>query len=250
MSGEAGDLDLAGRRALVSGGSRGIGRAIVGRFVAAGCRVIATHVVESDASRSLADELASRGDGSVVLAADVSLPSAAASVAQEASRRLGGLEILVNNAGVVGHGTLDELSLEEWRRILDTNLTGMFLLTQAVSPLLAPGASVINVSSASAMVGMAARTHYTAAKAGVIGFTRSLSKELGPRAIRANVVSPGIIDTDQAAHLSAEQRERYARLAALGRLGQPDDVARVVAFLASDLARFVSGATIVVDGGI
>jgi NAD(P)-dependent dehydrogenase (short-subunit alcohol dehydrogenase family) len=251
MTSPTGDsLGLAGRRVLVTGGTRGIGHAIVSRLTAAGSRVIATHLRATDASRALAAELQARADGSALLEADVTTPADAQSVADEVRRRFGGLDVLVNNAGVVSHATLEDLTLAEWHRVLDTNLTGMFLLTQAVSPLLTSGGSIINLASGAAMAGVPARTHYTASKAGVIGFTRSLAKELGPRGIRVNAVSPGIIDTDQAAHLTPEQRERYARFAALGRLGQADDVARVVVFLASDLAGFVSGTTIAVDGGI
>jgi 3-oxoacyl-[acyl-carrier protein] reductase len=158
--------------------------------------------------------------------------------------------VLVNNAGVVSHRTLADLDLAEWRRILDTNLTSMFLVTKAFMDAIPSGGSVINVTSAVAMRGMVGRTHYTASKTGVIGFTRSLCKELGPRNIRVNALAPGIIETDQAAGLTPEGRTRYASLAALNRLGQPDDIAGVAVFLASDLAVFVSGQTINVDGGI
>jgi 3-oxoacyl-[acyl-carrier protein] reductase len=126
----------------------------------------------------------------------------------------------------------------------------MYLVTRACAAAMGPGASVLNVTSAVAMVGLAGRTHYTASKAGVIGFTRSLAKELGPRGIRANAIAPGVIDTDQASGLTPEQRVRYAQLAALGRLGHPEDVADAALFLASDAARFVSGVTLNVDGGI
>jgi 3-oxoacyl-[acyl-carrier protein] reductase len=134
--------------------------------------------------------------------------------------------------------------------VLDTNLTGMFLVTRAAVPHMPDGSSIINMTSAAAMVGMVARTHYTASKSGVMGFTRSLCKELGPRQIRVNALAPGIIDTDQASGLDEQQRARYAGLAALGRLGDGDDIAGPTLFLASDLSRFVSGVIINVTGGI
>lgn len=219
-------------------------------LAAHGCAVIATYVHESDAVRAASAELDRRGDGSALVQADVSEPAQIEALAETVRQRLGGLDLLVNNAGVVSHATLDELSIEEWHRVLNTNLTGMFLLTRAVSGLLGEGASIVNLTSGAAMVGIAGRVHYTASKAGVIGFTRSLAREMGPRGIRVNAIAPGIIDTDQAAHLTTELRERYARMAALGRLGRAEDVARVVLFLASDLSGFVSGAVVAVDGGI
>ncbi len=244
------ELELAGKRALVTGGSRGIGRAIVLALARSGVSVAACYRRESEAVRSLAAELEQLGGDGHVVEADVGDELAVARLVGGVRERFGRIDVLVNNAGVVSHRTLADLDLAEWRRILDTNLTAMYLVTRAALEAIPTGGSVINVASAVATVGMVGRTHYTASKAGVVGFTRSLCKELGPRAIRANAIAPGIIETDQVAGLSPEQRTRYENLAALGRLGQPDDVARVVLFLASDLSRFVSGQTIVVDGGI
>jgi len=243
------DVELGGKRALVTGGSRGIGRAIVLGLAHQGAHVAACFHRESDEVRRLGKELSEIDADNHVVHADVSDQESVERLADAVAERLGGVDVLVNNAGIVSHATLD-MGLEEWRRVLDTNLTGMFLVTRTVLPHMPDRSSIINVTSAAALVGMAARAHYTASKAGVIGFTRSLCKELGPRQIRANAVAPGIIETDQLAGLSSQQRDRYAGLAALGRLGQPEDVAGVVLFLASDLSRFVSGATVYVDGGI
>jgi 3-oxoacyl-[acyl-carrier protein] reductase len=151
---------------------------------------------------------------------------------------------------VISSSPVLDLELDEWHRVLDTNLTGMFLVVRSVLPRLREHASIVNVTSAVAWVGMPDRAHYTAAKAGVHGLTRSLCKELGPRNIRVNSVAPGIVETDQVAGLSPEQRTRYAGLAALGRLGRPDDIANTVLFLAGDLSGFVNGALLYVDGGI
>jgi 3-oxoacyl-[acyl-carrier protein] reductase len=244
------DLGLKGKHALVTGGSRGIGRAIVLGLAQNGVSVVACYNRPSEAVDSLAEELGSFDNGSYVAQADVSDEPAVQKLVSEARERLGDIHVLVNNAGVVSHKTLEDLDLAEWRRVLDTNLTSMFLVTHYVAPAIPEGGSVINVTSAVAMRGMVGRTHYTASKTGIIGFTRSLCKELGPRGIRANAIAPGIIETDQAAGLTPEGRERYAKLAALDRLGQSEDISDVVLFLASDLSRFVSGQTINVDGGI
>ncbi|HXG12481.1 MAG TPA: 3-oxoacyl-ACP reductase family protein [Gemmataceae bacterium] len=244
------DLELKGKKALVTGGSRGIGRAIVLALARQGVSVAACYQRESDAVASLADELRKLGNDSHTAQADVSDPASVAKLVGGVRDRFGRIDVLVNNAGVVSHKPLADLDLAEWQRVINTNLTSMYLVTKAAVEAMPRGGSVINVTSAVAMVGMVGRTHYTASKAGVIGFTRSLCKELGPRGIRVNALAPGIIETDQAAGLTPEQRTRYANLAALARLGQPDDIADVVLFLASDLSRFVSGITINVDGGI
>jgi NAD(P)-dependent dehydrogenase (short-subunit alcohol dehydrogenase family) len=252
MSGTAtnGSRPLEGRRVLVTGGSRGIGRAIALRFAQLGASGVVCHRRPSADSASLGAALARHRDGWGVVEADVADPESVAALVAGARERLGGIDVLVNNAGVVTHVELARMELEQWREVLDTNLTGMYLVTRACAEAMGTGAAVVNVTSAVAMVGLPGRTHYTASKAGVIGFTRSLAKELGPRGIRANAIAPGVIDTDQASGLTPEQRARYAQLAALGRLGTAEDVAEAAVFLAGDGARFVSGVTLNVDGGI
>jgi 3-oxoacyl-[acyl-carrier protein] reductase len=215
-----------------------------------GATVAACYQQESESVASLAAELEDSKTGSIVLQVDVSDETSVAHMVEQVSERFGRVDILVNNAGVVSHTPLATMTSTEWRRVVDTNLTSMYLVTHAALDLIPDGGSVINVTSALATVGMVGRTHYTASKAGVIGFTRSLCKELGPRFIRVNAIAPGIIETHQAAGLTPEQRARYASIAALGRLGQPADVANVALFLASDLSGFVSGVTVTVDGGI
>ena len=246
----SGELGLRGKRALVTGGSRGIGRAISLALADEGASVVACYARRSAASEELAGAFEARGNGSRAVQADVSDERSVAALVDGVQERLGGIDVLVNNAGVVSHRPFDKLDRAEWQRVLDVNLTGMYLVTQAAVPLMGPGASIVNVASAVALVGMPARAHYTASKSGVLGLTRSLCKELGPRGIRVNAISPGIVETDQVGHLTDEQRSRYENLAALKRLGAPTDVAGVALFLAGDLARFVSGVTINVDGGI
>lgn len=243
------EIRLHGKRALVTGGSRGIGRAITRALVRRGARVVACHREDNEAAATLAQELRNREAGQVVRA-DVTSADDVERLVEQCDLFLGGLDIVVNNAGAMSQVPLTELTLAEWQRVLDVNLTGVYLVVRAALPLLAPGASVVNVGSGLATVGMAGRTHYTASKAGLLGLTRSLCKELGPRGIRVNTVAPGVVETDLAAGLTPEQRRRYESLVALGRLGQTNDIADVVVFLVSDLARFVSGVTLNVDGGI
>ena len=244
------DLGLGGKKAIVTGGSRGIGRAIVLGLARSGAPVAAVYQRHSEAVESLSAELKAMGGDSYAAQADVSDERSVASMVQGVRERFGRIDTLVNNAGVVSHRTLADLDLAEWKRIIDVNLTSIYLVTKAVVPAMPSGASIINLTSAVADRGMIGRTHYTASKMGIIGFTRSLSKEMGPKGIRANAVAPGIIETDQASGLNPEQRARYAGLAALNRLGQSEDLVGICLFLASDLSLFISGQTIKVDGGI
>jgi 3-oxoacyl-[acyl-carrier protein] reductase len=244
------DLGLAGKKALVTGGSRGIGRAIALGLDAQGASVAAVYVNESDAVRSLQDELSQNGNESHMVQADVSDEDSVKKMVDEVAGRFGGIDVLVNNAGVVSHKMIQDLDLAEWHRVMDTNLTGAFLVTQAVLPHMQEGGSIINVSSAVAMRGMPARTHYGSSKAGLLGFSRMLAKEIGRQGIRVNVIAPGIIETDQVSGLDEAGRTRYSGLAALNRLGAPDEIAGAALFLASDLSSFVSGVTLNVDGGI
>lgn len=243
-------LDLTGKNALVTGGSRGIGRAITLTLARAGARVAAVYQNESDAVRSLRDELRGVGDGNTLLAADVSDRGAIDAMLQTVSEQLGPIDILVNNAGIVSNFRLDSMTDEEWERMLATNLTSVFRVTQGVLRDMPDGGSIILISSAVAPRGMVGRTHYGSSKMGMIGFMRSLSKEVGPRAVRVNVIAPGLIKTDQMGNASPEQQKMYSNLPALKRLGESDEIADVALFLASDLSRYVTGQTIVVDGGI
>jgi 3-oxoacyl-[acyl-carrier protein] reductase len=244
------DLNLGGKHALVTGGSRGIGRAIALALAEQGVSVAACYHTASEAVSSLATELKGYGTESYVVQADISNRESVAHLAESVRQRFGKLNILVNNAGIISHIPLAAMEFDQWQQVIATNLTSLYLVTHATQDLLVEGGSIINIGSAVATIGIPARTHYTAAKAGVVGFSRSLCKEMGGRGIRVNVIAPGVIDTHQAAGLSAQQRERYAAMAALGRLGQGDDIAGVALFFASDLSRFVSGTTINVDGGI
>ncbi|MEU7171967.1 MULTISPECIES: SDR family oxidoreductase [Micromonospora] len=243
-------LDLNGRRVLVTGGTKGIGRAITLGLAEAGGRVIAGYHSDEDAAAETAAELKALGDGHHVLRADVTRPGDVSRLAEECHDRLGGLDVVVNNAGAISHVPFGELEPAEWHRVLDGNLTAAYLVVQRMLPLLGPGASIVNIGSKVAAVGIPSRAHYTAAKAGLIGLTRTLCKELGPRGIRINVVAPGVIESPAVDRLAPEQRSRYEGMTSLRRLGRPQEIAGVVAFLASDLAGYVTGETVQVDGGI
>jgi 3-oxoacyl-[acyl-carrier protein] reductase len=162
--------------------------------------------------------------------------------------RFGSVDLIVNNAGTVAHTTLAETTLAEWQRMMDVNVTSMYLVTRALLDAVADGGSIVNVGSGIALRGLAGRTHYTAAKAAAIGLTRALAHELGPRGIRVNVVAPGITDTG--AEIPPERRLQYEQRTPLRRIATPEDIANAVLFLACDLSGFVTGQVIEVNGGI
>jgi len=244
------DFGLKGRRAVVTGGSRGIGRAVVLALVYEGASVVACHRQDGPAAAALAAELEQLGADAQLVRADVTEPSDVDRLMRTVADRHGGLDLLVNNAGVVSHRPLHELAVQEWREVLDTSLTGAFLTVRAAYPLLRDGAAIVNVGSAGALRGIADRAHYMAAKAGLLGLTRSLCKELGPRGIRVNTVASGYTETDQMAGIPAERRAGIVAKTALGRVALPAEIAAAVLFLASDAASYITGETLHVDGGI
>jgi 3-oxoacyl-[acyl-carrier protein] reductase len=231
---------LSGKRVLVTGGTRGIGRACALAFARAGASVVACHHSPSEAAESLARELKEIGGTHRLVRADVTSPEEVVELADAVREALGGLEVLVNNVGVDGQVPFGEMRPEEWRRVVDHN----------VLDLLCDGASVVNVGSSVALRGRVNGVHYTASKAALIGFTRALSKELGPRGIRVNTVAPGLTETEPGAGLPPAAVERIVGMTALGRICQPEDVAGAVLFLAGDTSSYISGVTLNVDGGV
>jgi 3-oxoacyl-[acyl-carrier protein] reductase len=243
------DLGLAGRTALVTGGTRGIGLAISLAIAQAGGTVIAGYRADESAAADAELMLKEYGDGHRVVRADVTDPAAIALLA-DAGRERGRVDIVVNNAGIDAAALFDEVSSSEWQEVVDTNLSSAYRVTQAMLPLLREGASVVNVGAAVAMRGLATRSHYGAAKAGVIGLTRALAKELGPLGVRVNAVAPGVVETEPQAGLPGPIYDRLRGATAFNRLARPEEVAGVVLFLAGPMAGYVTGATICVDGGI
>jgi 3-oxoacyl-[acyl-carrier protein] reductase len=244
------DYELKGRHAIVTGGSRGIGRATVLALARQGVRVSTCYVRDSDDVGSLAEELEQLGADKLITRCDVTDPAQVDRLIEQAHRSFGPVDLLVNNAGVISHLPLDRLGAEEWRRVLDTNLTGMYHTIRAALSVFAPAASVVNITSAVARAGMPAASHYVASKAGVMGLTRALCKELGPRGVRVNAIASGLVDTDQMDAVSAEGRARYNQMISIGRVGRPEEIAQAVLFLASAAASYITGATLDVDGGI
>jgi 3-oxoacyl-[acyl-carrier protein] reductase len=241
---------LKGKRVLVTGGTRGIGRATVLAFAERGARVVTCHRSGgTDASR-MVDELAREGGKHRVVQADVTDAAGAKHLLTVCQQHLGGLDVLVNNVGVDGHAPLEDLDEQQWHHLLDHNVTSAYLVTREALPLLANGASIVNVGSAAALRGRPAAAHYVASKAALIGFTRGLCTELGPRQIRVNTVAPGVTSEDPEADLPPRVLERLLSAIALRRLCQPQNVADAVLFLAGDSSQCVSGATLTVDGGM
>ena len=241
-------IDLAGRTAFVSGSTRGIGLAIARALHAAGGAVA---VVGRDASRAqaVATELGERTAGVACDVADGAQVQAAIAAAEAA---LGPIDILVNNAGLTRDNLLLRMTEADWDAVLDANLKGAFHTTKAVikGMMKRRGGRIVNVTSIVGLTGNQGQANYAASKAGLIGFTKSVAKEYASRGVLANCVAPGFIETDMTAALPTEARATLLQDIALGRLGRPEDVAGAVLFLASDLAGYITGQVLVVDGGM
>ncbi len=245
-------IDLSGKNALVTGGTRGIGRAISYRLAEAGANTSAAYRADEAAAQESLHERQSFGTGTHRNhRADVGSPEEIAALAAQVSADFGGrVDILVLNAAAQGGNQVGEIDPAAWRRAFDVNLTGPFLLTQALLPIIPRGGSIVAIASGAGHDAMAGGfATYGATKAGLIMFTQDLAQDVGPRGIRANVVSPGGTDTSFGiARASGERKPREAEHNALRRVGVPDDVAGVVLFLCSDLAGFVTGQAIRVNG--
>jgi 3-oxoacyl-[acyl-carrier protein] reductase len=234
---------LDGKTALVTGASRGIGRAVAAELARAGATVVVGYRSGKDEAEALASEIGGRA-----IQADVSSAEDAARLVEEA----GDLDILVNNAGLTRDGLLARMSDDDWRTVLDTNLSSVFYTCRAVCrPMMKKrSGSIVNVSSIVGVHGNWGQTNYAASKAGIIGFTKSLARELGSRNVRANVVAPGYVKTQLTDVLPEEATQAMLQNTPLGRLGEPEDVAGAVRFLCSDESAFITGEVLLVDGGL
>jgi len=234
---------LEGKTALVTGGSRGIGRAIALELAGAGAAVVVGYRSGREEAEAVAHEIGGRA-----VQADLCQPDEAKRLVEEA----GDLDVLVNNAGLTRDGLIARMSDEDWRVVLDTNLGGVFHTCRAAvrGMMKRRSGSIVNVSSVVGLRGNPGQTNYSASKAGIIGFTKALARELGTRGVRANVVAPGYVSTRLTDVISEEMRGLMLQNTPLGRLGAPEDVAGAVRFLSSDDASFITGEVLLVDGGL
>ena len=234
------------KKILISGGSRGIGAAAVRYFAERGDRVAFIYRNADENARKLAEDT-----NAFTVKADVSDAQSAISAFREATELLGGIDILINCAGIAGFSLFTDISDEDWRRMLDTNLTSAFTLSREAAKVMVSQKSgkIINVGSVWGRMGASCEVHYSASKAGLRGLTQALAKELGPSGITVNCVEPGVIDTDMNSMLDENAMKELAEATPLCRIGKPEEVAAVIGFLASDEASFITGACIPVDGG-
>jgi 3-oxoacyl-[acyl-carrier protein] reductase len=238
--------------AVVTGAGRGIGHAIAIRFAKEGARVASVSRTEANAQKT-ADEInATRADAARAYAVDVADQAAVQKAAAQIFEDFGRVDILVNNAGVTRDGLSMRMSLDDWDTVLNTNLKGAFNFIQAVMrPMIKQRSGrIINISSIAGLIGNAGQANYAASKAGLIGLTKTLARELASRGITVNAVAPGLIETDMTTVLSEEIRQNILKNVPLGKLGEPEDIAGAVAYLASAEAKYITGQVLTVDGGM
>jgi 3-oxoacyl-[acyl-carrier protein] reductase len=246
-------LDFAGKVALITGASQGIGAEMARRFHAAGATVILNHpdiaTTRADAEQLAATLNAARPDSADVAAADVSNATAVQRMMQEAQARWGGIDFLINNAGILRDRTLAKMSVEDWQAVVDVNLTGVFLCCKFGLEIMREGGAIVGLGSISAFHGSFGQANYVAAKSGVQGLMRVVSREAARRGIRANAIAPGVVDTAMVATIPDAVRAEMLKNIPLGRLGTTSEVANVALFLCSPLASYVTGQTLEVNGG-
>ncbi|MCX7794468.1 MAG: 3-oxoacyl-[acyl-carrier-protein] reductase [Thermodesulfovibrionales bacterium] len=242
---------LSGSVAIVTGGSRGIGRAIVKALCKKGAKCIFTYISSEAQARELSVEIEAEGGEALPVRADVRDFEQVKTLVEKA-KELGRYDILVNNAGITRDRAFMFMSPEEWREVIDTNLTGVFNTTRAsiISFLKQQSGNIINISSLSGIHPMPGQVNYASSKAGIIGFTKALAREVAPYNIRVNAVAPGFIHTDMTEKIPARLREKLMETIPFKRFGTPEEVARIVLYLVSDASSYITGQTIEIDGGL
>ncbi|GIN61494.1 3-oxoacyl-[acyl-carrier-protein] reductase FabG [Robertmurraya siralis] len=245
-------MKIEGKNALVTGASRGIGREIALELARQGANVAVNYAGSEKMANDVVDEIKSLGREAFAVQADVADGDAVSNMMKRVIEQFGSIDILVNNAGITRDNLLMRMKEEDWDAVIDTNLKGVFLCTKAVTRQMMKQRSgrIINISSIVGVGGNAGQANYVAAKAGVIGLTKTTAKELASRGITVNAVAPGFITTDMTDQLNEEMKAEMLKQIPLARLGEPQDIAKVVAFLASEESRYMTGQTLHVDGGM
>ncbi len=243
---------LKGKNAIVTGGSRGIGRAIAIALAKAGANVAVNYTSNSKSAEEVVAELKEMGVSAIAVKADVSKAEEVDNLTSEALRNFGRIDILINNAGITKDNLIVKMTEKDFMDVIDINLKGAFICTKAVSKIMIKQRSgkIVNVSSIVGIIGNAGQSNYAAAKAGLIGFTKSMAKELAKRNINVNAVAPGYIATDMTAAISDKAKEEFTKNIPLGRIGSAEDIANAVMFLVSENSDYITGQVINIDGGM
>jgi 3-oxoacyl-[acyl-carrier protein] reductase len=244
-------MDLKGKSAIVTGASLGIGAAIAKKLASLGCNVAVNYRKHDDEAKAVVAEVEQLGAKGLAVKADVSSFAEADAMVKQVKETFGGLQILVCNAGINWDGVIWKMTEEQWDKVIEVNLKGYFNYARAVAPLFREQAygKIVMVTSINGIRGKFGQSNYAASKGGIIALVRSLARDLGNKNINVNAVAPGLIETDMVAAMTEEAKQKSLAEIIMGRLGQPDEVANVVAFFASDLSRHVTGQCLNVDGG-
>ncbi len=243
---------LSNKVAIVTGGSRGIGRAIVEAFAAEGASVAFNYLKSEDKAVALKEQIETQGGKTLIFKRDVKNLDAMKKMVEGVKKEFGRLDVIVNNAGILKDKALMLMEEDDWGDVISTNLSGTFNLARAaiVTFLKQKAGNVINITSVAGITGMARQTNYSASKAGVIGLTKALAKEVGPYNVRVNAIAPGYTDTDMVQGLKDDFKKKVLEMIPLGRFGKAEEVAKAAVFLASDESKYITGQVITIDGGL